>query len=287
MKFSQRIGLTPHTKEIQIASMDNDLKNTLWNILREIGLETLSDTDEYGFDTTVVPNYSSLMWHKHFKLQVEYAPKNKRRLIDKLREIYADSQWFERYELIEYIYNSKIKGFDKKLFTQAINKCLENEFAGYRFVNGCFMPITNDLEIKSIEESLEIGKQYTALTGVNLHINTAIDHLSKKPNGDYRNSIKESISAVEAACRIITGKNSLGDALKELENKNIIFDSSLTKGFDKLYAYTNNRSSGIRHANIDPHKDPGFDLAKYMLVSCSAFINLLISSANNAGIKFN
>ena len=33
--------------------------------------------------------------------------------------------------------------------------------------------------------------------------------LSKRPNGDYRNSIKESISAVEATVREITMANTL------------------------------------------------------------------------------
>ena len=51
------------------------------------------------------------------------------------------------------------------------------------------------------------------------HLQQSIALLAQKPNPDYRNSIKESISAVEALCIAVTGdpKATLGQALKTLE----------------------------------------------------------------------
>jgi len=50
---------------------------------------------------------------------------------------------------------------------------------------------------------------------------------------------------------------------------------ALIKGFSSLYGYTS-EADGIRHALLEePHV--GFDEAKYMLVSCSAFVNYLIA----------
>lgn len=45
--------------------------------------------------------------------------------------------------------------------------------------------------------------------------------LADRKSPDYRNSIKESISAVEAICKLITGsqKATLEDALRQLETK--------------------------------------------------------------------
>jgi len=43
MKFSQRIGKSIITKDIQIESIDNDLKNGLWNIYDLYLLERISD----------------------------------------------------------------------------------------------------------------------------------------------------------------------------------------------------------------------------------------------------
>ena len=57
---------------------------------------------------------------------------------------------------------------------------------------------------------------------------------------------------------------------------------ALKSAFNKLYGYTSDES-GIRHAILD---DPniGFDEAKFMVVSCSAFVNFLISKAEKAAL---
>ena len=52
---------------------------------------------------------------------------------------------------------------------------------------------------------------------IQIHLNAALEKYAQRPIGDYRNSIKESISAVEALCREKTGENTLGKALNKLE----------------------------------------------------------------------
>ena len=51
MKFSQRIGKTSVTKQLQIESLDDDLKNGLWNGLKLYILDKLSKQDRYGNET--------------------------------------------------------------------------------------------------------------------------------------------------------------------------------------------------------------------------------------------
>jgi hypothetical protein len=83
----------------------------------------------------------------------------------------------------------------------------------------------------------------------------------------------------------LTGESTLGKALNALESKGIKIDDQLKNGFDKIYAFTNNKQSGIRHAIIEEHKNPDFDDAKYMLVVCSSFINYLVGKCKTLGIK--
>jgi len=111
-----------------------------------------------------------------------------------------------------------------------------------------------------------------------------LDLLADRKSPDYRNSIKESILAVESLCQLITGntKVTLGQALKDIENK-VIIHSALKKSFSNLYGYTND-ADGIRHALLD-ESNLNFEDAKFMLVSCSAFINYLKSKALTAGIN--
>ncbi|MBP3664562.1 MAG: hypothetical protein J6J03_05305, partial [Tyzzerella sp.] len=85
-----------------------------------------------------------------------------------------------------------------------------------------------------------------------------------------------SISAVEALCCIITNdkRATLGDALKKLESKGIKLHKALQSAMSSLYGYTSDEG-GIRHGSIDFAGASSED-AKYMLISCSAFVNYLI-----------
>ena len=107
--------------------------------------------------------------------------------------------------------------------------------------------------------------------------------MSDKTNPDYRNSIKESISAVESVAKVISGnkKDELGTALAILKDKANL-NGGLIAGFKSIYGWTSN-SDGIRHGLMD-ESNCDFDDAKYMLVSCSAFINYLISKSQKTGI---
>lgn len=58
---------------------------------------------------------------------------------------------------------------------------------------------------------------------------------------------------------------------------------ALKGAFEKLYGYTSS-AKGIRHALLD-EPNLGFEDAKFMLVSCSAFVNYLKSKAAKAGIN--
>jgi hypothetical protein len=110
-----------------------------------------------------------------------------------------------------------------------------------------------------------------------------ISLFADRQNPDYRNSIKESISAAEAMCKIITGekKATLGQALKKLEDKSIELHGSLKSSFSSLYGYTND-AKGIRHGLME---EPNLDFdAKFMLVSCSGFVNYLAAKTSKVGL---
>ena len=147
-----------------------------------------------------------------------------------------------------------------------INFELEKFNAAYRFIDISIVEITDKNEIEAIEVALNHPEK-----SVREHLNSALNKLSDKEAPDYRNSIKESISAVEAACRILTGNKSatLGDALKKVNN----LHPAMKQAFDKLYGYTSD-ASGVRHSLLDEDTITYAD-AKFMLVTCSAFVSYL------------
>ena len=180
--------------------------------------------------------------------------------------------------LIEYIARKSPKQrTDKFLYKNKMqtaesvyNLVFEQEYVGYRLINGQAQAITDENEIQAIQAATQ--NKYAE---VKQHLDKALGFLSDRQTPDYANSIKESISAVERMCSIILGHaTTLGDALKHLEDSGVNIHPALKGAFSKLYGYTSD-ASGIRHSGEIGGKDSTFDEAKFMLVSCCAFINYL------------
>lgn len=102
--------------------------------------------------------------------------------------------------------------------------------------------------------------------------------LSDREAPDYRNSVKESISAVEAVCRSVAGTPTatLGDALKRIPDVHPAF----SRAFSALYGYTSD-ASGVRHA-LTNESNVTYADAKFMLVACAAFVSFMKASAKDA-----
>ena len=160
-----------------------------------------------------------------------------------------------------------------------LNYIFEMEYVGYRFVDGRIAPITDENEIASIEDACK-----SKFAGPRVHIKKAVGFIADRERKDYKNCIKESISAVESICSIIVNqkKGTLGDALKDLKKNGLKIHGSLEAAFSKLYGYTNDEK-GIRHAEGMFENDVTFEEAKFMLVSCSAFVNYLIANYGKVG----
>lgn len=144
--------------------------------------------------------------------------------------------------------------------------------SAYRFVDNVLVEIGSDEEVVEVESAMKVSNKYSS---VSTHLKTGLELLSRK-NPNYRNSIKESISAVEALCKIITknDKTTLGQALKEIEVKHDI-PGSLKSAFSSLYGYTSD-SGGIRHSLLEGDVNIDLEEARFMFVTCSAFINYLL-----------
>ena len=263
--FSEKYGYK-EPKEILYEDVSDSLKNRIWNLFYQKEIlegendaldlesvlgpqETIAEkiADKFGFLTTAAKR--------------------------KLKEfILDDAEWYEVYDFIE-VNLSFLTAGEKKERAGQYNEILEQEKAGYRIVLGEITPITNDAEIETIEQAAT-----TPYDSVNQHISKALAHYADLKNPDYENSVKEAISAVEAMCCIITGTSgkqaTLGNAIKKLEDKGIHIHGGMKQGFKDLYGYASDEN-GIRHGGIDFKNVPPED-AKFMLVSCSAFVNYLI-----------
>jgi hypothetical protein len=279
MKFSERIGKREPKVDLQIDSIDDDLRNGLWNVfynyfIDEIIAEGYIEEGNYAV-------FWKHIWVNLFKLKLNKIYHDSQDICESLSNGFQKWDYLYIYDFLDFIMSIECP-FNKEEFMNECNKILEREKSAYRFIAGQLAPITNEHEKVEIEKAIAESENM-GLKTVSIHLNKAIDLLADRKKPDYSNSIKESISAVEAICKIIAKapKSTLGNALDILKKK-ISIHQALEKGFNNLYGYTCD-TGGMRHALME---EENLDLedAHYMLISCSAFVNYLIVKANKAGI---
>ncbi|MGI8787752.1 MAG: AbiJ-NTD4 domain-containing protein [Pyrinomonadaceae bacterium] len=260
MRFSERKGYKEVSKIIQIDSISSNLRNLIWNALH------VYIWDEGTLESNYRPFFTQLR-HHYFKQRIDnisyYQYHN---FLHDVREYFFKAEWYEVYDFLEEI----LYHFKNDELNQLINNILEQELSAYRFVSGIFTDITNTQEIEMLKDALTD----VDFPNVKAHLQRALELLSDRKSPDYRNSIKESISAVESIAREIANnpKATLGEALKEIEKKGD-FHKALKEGFLKLYGYTSD-ANGIRHAMMDEPNLTAND-AKFFLLVCTSFINYL------------
>jgi hypothetical protein len=177
--------------------------------------------------------------------------------------------WHEVYDFIEYVANNYDLYDFSANFQEACNKLFEKQMSGYRFIDGIITRITEQEEMEEVEIAIN-----TSEGSVSTHIRRALELLSDRENPDYRNSIKESISAVEGIVARVLKSNSgtLGQMLKKLDEA-VHMHPAIKEAFSKLYGYTSDKG-GIRHALLE-EETLDFHDAKFMLIACSAFVNFV------------
>lgn len=265
--FSERNNLVPDEQIIQLESANKKLRTSVFNAL----YVHMSLDDPYSWDETLARQFWILLWRN----PLDRFPNNPYEFGQILKQSLLSCEWFGVYDAIEFVINAQKDNYHRQWddFQNVINSILEKERSGYRIINGLTAPIANDEELQSLEDSLKLPERFS---GAGLHIQNAISQFSKRPNPDYRNTVKEAISAVESVAKVITGNDhaSLGEALGILQNKEIAHPA-LLEGWKKIYGFTCNED-GIRHGSMSGEIKVDYSLAKYMLVSCSAFSNYLI-----------
>lgn len=264
--FSQRYGYSEEPA-IQYETVGKPLRNRLWNRF----FTASYDAEPFNRSDDSLTNIERVMDAMGLTFNIPRSSQARAVNAKKLKEyVFDDSKWYLIYDLVERYVGLFSKQIQRDI-CKDYNEILEDECSGYRFVKGLITPITNSEEIKTVEKASS-----TKYSAVNTHISKALTLFSDRKHHDYENTIKESISAVEALCCIITNnkKATLGDALKRLDDSGIKLHKALQNAMSSLYGYTSDEG-GIRHGSIDFTGASSED-AKYMLISCSAFVNYLI-----------
>ena len=196
MLFSEREGFTK-PKPVQKETMDDDLKNSLWNCL---DLKYWTASTAYPLkELDSIRDIVVGLWMdvlKESTTGIDNMPW--REVLKRLQEWWLFVDVLKIYDVVDYVARMDNDEGRSKDFQALCSRILKRENSAYRFVSGRLSPVTNEIEIKEINMAAS-----RPLDGVRTHLDTAQGLFSDRTKPDYRNSIKESISAIERLCKVI------------------------------------------------------------------------------------
>jgi hypothetical protein len=285
--FSDRNNIKPENKIIQLKDFDERTRIQLQNMLNELYLkvyhndindwnQSIQDFFRYVLGTIYSQSYdvSKHIRYDYIKKIIDHTL-SRDEYDDVLTVIEAIIQYWDKYlkDVDDEYFNYFLNEYVSKSLFEVVNNCFEKEYVGYRFIDDIISPVSDEFEVGAILDALNNSEKV-----VREHLSKANKLIADRDNPDYENSIKESISAVEAICEILTDTNgkdaTLGRMIKKLEESGIMIHSGLKQAFNILYGYTSD-ANGVRHAGDIGGPSSTFEEAKFMLVACSAFINYL------------
>ncbi len=247
--------------------MDDELRARIWNVLYTSYFDKSVDILAYLHNNEREKRILTLIYDGFFKESADTGIS-----VNGVKTKFFSLKWNRVYDFVGFMMDN-VSHPKPKSVQDHLNSVLKAESAGYYIINSMVTPITNQIEITEIEQAAN-----NPVTEVNNHLNTALQMLSSKTNPDPRNSIKESISAVEALLKKIgeDDKAVLDSALKKIKRKNPkLIDAKLGNIIQKLWDFSND-ASGVRHASVEGKTVTNSDDAKFLLVICSAIVNYLI-----------
>lgn len=262
--FSDRNGISKINTTIQKNNLDQRTRNSIINVF-----DYMIGKCEYNCK---LENLYLYIYRYIFYVTKDEMPsynyQRREQIVSGIKKEWNYDDVFTFLEALLDWYSDTI--YESSIY-DVFNDLFKKECVGYRFIDGKITDIIDDVEVGELEEALD-----NKFSACKKSITKALNLLYDRENPDYSNSVKESISAIESMCNIILGTNNatLGDALNKLEKKGIKIHGAMKNAFSSLYGYTSDKS-GIRH-NGGVDENTSFEEAKYMLVSCSAFLNYLV-----------
>jgi len=265
--FSQRQGLTPIRSILQHDSLDEETRVRLWNVIVTINADF---SGVYRAD--LLDEIAASLWEFTF-----LKPADERRGSSQTFALAKDAilakAWHRALDVIDdyvkYLRLTEANNAEAApvLFNMVFERCL----VSYRFIAGVLVPVGEGLEGDAIVTAIESTRAHA---GARHHILRAIELLSDRNAPDYLNSIKESISAVEAVVTSLSGERTIARGLSALRASGRIDHAALESAWSKMYGWTSD-AEGIRHAaSSDTVGNQA--IAKYMVVACSAFVTYLV-----------
>ncbi|MCY3879121.1 MAG: hypothetical protein OXF74_08080 [Rhodobacteraceae bacterium] len=280
MHFSERHDYKEPRPMLVENELPRELRNRIWNVLLWTYFDDIGHSDIIEqYYSEYFNSLTAYLRHSFFKVAIDERPTFPSDELKFVRSCYFRLEFPGFYDFLEEMAGDAVQSIRCQFhpigrqdqFIRNCNTVLEQEKAQFRFISNLLTPITNEVEMGEVERAV-------STVDAREHIRRAIQYYRVKNDPSYRNSVKESISAVEATYRNMTGQKhkNIGQALDDMARKGMNLPIALKEGFSKIYGWTSGED-GIRHALMESGRSVTEAEARLMLVMCSAYVNYLLS----------
>ncbi len=164
-----------------------------------------------------------------------------------IASLVREAEWDLFYELIE-ILARWVKPDYADWLHNAVNELMLTNYLAYRMVDGRVERVGTELEDLVVAEARGILRD-PELSGPNDQFLKAVGFLSRRPEPDKENCVKDAVGAVEGMARVLLSNHSilLSDAIKKIGDEKGVH-KTLQKLFQDLYAFRGD-AEGAAHGS--------------------------------------
>ena len=270
--FSQREGAAPLPEPMQLEHLSVDFRNTIWYYIDQ-AIKAEMNHHYYKHDSVlrqIIFHYTLEILHQPHDA-LDHSPSEHQTM---LRELILTSPYDKVLTLLEHI----LRQIEcPKQLREELEDVFHTEQVAYcvRYIEDVptVIPRFNEESGALTEQAIERIER-NGPAGSKRHFREATQLINEKRYGD---AVRECVHAVESTARVIAPEgNTLGLALKSLEEAGVQIHPALRQGFEKIYGYSCDED-GIRHALLDKY-EANVDLsdAVFMFGACASFTAYLI-----------
>ena len=280
LRFGEREGATKIPGQLQCGELTPELRSLLWAVTFASLKKSIKYPPVSGYAFFSRP-WNALLKTRHVfilhKPIDEFSPEC-RYHVDPLKQLFFRGTYIEVFEFLEFVMGAKDCPYG---FADKITGALRHARAAYIVVEKrVIFPTATEEEATALEGAFD-ELQGESFAGARSHLLNAGEELNR---GEYANSVRESIHAVESISRaIVPGAKALAPALSALEERAHLH-GALKKAFGALYGFTC-EEQGVRHPLLDKNEaEVDRESAVFMLGACASFVSYLANKGRQAGL---
>lgn len=270
LTFSQRHGHEPMPERLDLEQLPKRARTLLWDVLYQYTRRQMDQNGNWKYRRQWEMIFEELST-EHHQLTLEEADGiDIFDAIHRCKQSIYDEPFNRVLDLVERIMRHRSC---PDVFCNDMALAFSKAQLPYTVVlseQPTIVPAFSEEEGKAISAGLH-DTGIAGLSGARAYLKKAAEQIRR---GEFRDSVRESICAVESACRRLKEKD-MTNAVRALERDGMVHPA-LGSAFVKLYGYASNEE-GVRHALKESDKtNVRREEAAFMLSACAAFCSYLV-----------